>query len=105
GNEWYYQSIKFAYAHPWTDGLVILYCETAITDPVEIAKSIKQAIDDSGASRRPVTVSFVGGVKCDEAMKWLVENGIPAYGSPDQAVNAMAALREYANIRSMLSAT
>ncbi len=103
GNDWYYESVKFAYAHPWTDALVVLYCETAITNPVEIAKAIKKAIDDSGATGRPVAVSFVGGTRCDQAMQWLVENGIPAYGAPDQAMNAMAALREYYYIRKMIS--
>ena len=29
-------------------------------------------------------------------MRWLVENGIPAYGAPDLAINAIAALREFA---------
>lgn len=103
GNDWYYQSVKFAYAHPWTDGVVVLYCETAITNPVEIAQHIKKAVDDSGVKDRPVTVSFVGGEKCDEAMRWLVENGIPAYGSPDQAMNGMAALREYTQIRAIIA--
>jgi acetyltransferase len=101
GNDWYYKSVKFAFAHPWTDGLVVLYCETAITNPVEIAQSIKKAIDDSGVKERPVVVSMVGGTRCDEAMQWLVENGIPAYPTPDQAMNSMAALREYNNIRLM----
>jgi len=41
----------------------------------------------------------VGGEKSDAAMRWLVENGIPAYPAPDLAVNAMAALREYAVTR------
>ncbi|MDO9121170.1 MAG: acetate--CoA ligase family protein, partial [Anaerolineaceae bacterium] len=45
------------------------------------------------------TVSFVGGEKSDQAMGWLVENGIPAFGGPDIAVNAMAALREYARLQ------
>lgn len=103
GTDWYYQSTRFAASHPWTDGLVVLYCETAITNPVEIAQSIKKAIEDSGRSDIPVTVSFVGGEKSDEAMRWLVENGIPAYGSPDQAMNAIAALREYARSREMIS--
>ncbi len=48
---------------------------------------------------KPVTVSYVGGEKSAAAMAWLVENGIPAYGAPDLAVNAMAALREYALLR------
>ena len=105
GNDWYYETIKFAYAHPWTDGLVPLYCETAITNPVEIAQAIKRAIDDSGVKGKPVAVSMVGGTRCDKAMAWLVENGIPAYGPPDQAMNAMAALSELNRIQSMLDKT
>jgi len=103
GNDWYYETVKFAFAHPWTNGLVVLYCETAITNPIEIGRAIKRAVDDSGVKDRPVVVSFVGGTRCDEAMQWLVENGIPAYGAPDQAMSGMAALQEYNNIRNMLS--
>ncbi len=99
GNEWYYECVKFGFAHDWTDGLVVLYCETAITNPVEIGKAIKRGIDESGVKDRPVVVSMVGGTRCDEAMQWLVENGIPAYPTPDEAMNAMAALREYYNMR------
>ncbi len=95
GNEWYSDSVYFSFSHPWVDGLVVLYCETAMTNPMEIAQGIKQAIDKSGIKGKPVTVSFVGGEKSEKAMRWLVENGIPAYGAPDLAVNAMAALREY----------
>lgn len=99
GNDWYYQTTKFSYAHKWTDGLIVLYCETAMTNPFEIAKSIKQAVDDSGVKGKPITVSFVGGEKSDQAMGWLVEHGIPAFGAPDIAVNAMASLREYARLQ------
>ncbi len=105
GNEWYYETVKFAYAHSWTDGLVVLYCETALTYPVEIAQSIKRAMDESGVKGKPVAVSIVGGTRCDKAMAWLVENGIPAYGPPDQAMNAMSALGELYRIQSMLDKT
>lgn len=99
GTEWYAESVRFAIAHPWVDGLVVLYCETAMTNPLEIAKGIKQALVESGIKDKPVTVSYVGGEKSAAAMSWLVENGIPAYGAPDLAINAMAALREYALMR------
>ena len=82
-----------------SDGLVILYCETAMTDPLGIAKSIKQAIDETGIKDKPIVVSFVGGEKSDKAMRWLVENGIPAYGGQDVALNAIGALKEYAQIQ------
>jgi acetyl coenzyme A synthetase (ADP forming)-like protein len=99
GTEWYYETVRFAIAHPWVDGLIVLYCETAMTNPLEIAKGIKKALDEAGMKDKPVTVSYVGGEKSAAAMAWLVENGIPAYGAPDLAVNAMAALREYKLLR------
>lgn len=103
GNEWYYDTTKYSYTHAWTDGLVILYCETAQTNPQEIAESIYKGIQDSGITGKPVTVSFVGGEKCDKAMRWLVDRGIPAYNGPDKAVNAMASLHEFAWMRHMMA--
>jgi acetate---CoA ligase (ADP-forming) len=101
GTEWYYDSVKAAYQHPWVDGLVILYCETAVTDPLEIAKGIKKAIDDTGLKDKPVSISFVGGEKSEAATQWLIDNGIPAYGAPDVAINVMGALREYARMKAL----
>jgi acetyltransferase len=98
GKEWYYETTKFSFAHPWVDGLVVLYCETAMTNPLEIAQGIYDAINETGIKDKPVTISFVGGERSDKATEWLVENGIPAYGAPDLAVNAMGALREYARM-------
>lgn len=103
GTEWYVESFRYALSHPWTDGVVVLYCETAVSNPLEIAQGIKQAMDESGITDKPVCISYVGGERSEEAMRWLVENGIPAYGAPDVAINAMAALREYAEMRSMMA--
>ena len=103
GNEWYYDTVKFSYAHEWVDGLVVLYCETAQTNPLEIAQSIHKGVTESGINDKPVTVSFVGGERSDKAMRWLVENGIPAYNGPDLAVNAMAALREFYTLRKIVN--
>jgi acetyltransferase len=100
GDDWYHDSIKFAFAHKWVEALVVLYCETAMTDPMGIAKSIHKAVTSTGIKDKPVTVSFVGGERSDAAMQWLVENGIPAYDAPDLAVKAMGTLREYAQLQS-----
>jgi acetyl coenzyme A synthetase (ADP forming)-like protein len=102
GNDWYYETTNFAIQHSWTDGLVVLYCETAMTDPQQIAESIKRAIDDAKVTGKPVAVSFVGGERSDKAIMWLVENGIPAFGAPDRAINAVATLREYTRLRELV---
>jgi acetyltransferase len=96
GNDWYYETVRYAISNKWVDSVVVLYCETAITNPPEIAEAIKRAVEDSKITDKPITVSFVGGEKSEKAMGWLVEHGIPAFFAPDVAVNAMAALREYA---------
>ncbi|HMD90607.1 MAG TPA: acetate--CoA ligase family protein [Anaerolineaceae bacterium] len=101
GDEWYIDSVRYAMGHKWVDGLVVLYCETANTNPLEIAQGIYQAVVEAGIKDKPITVSFVGGEKSAEAMRWLVERNIPAYPAPDIAVNAMAALHEYAQIKDM----
>jgi acetyltransferase len=76
------------------DGVVILFCETASSDPMGIAQGIQKALVESGIKNKPVTVSYVGGERSEAAMRWLSENGVPAYGAPDVAMNAMAALRQ-----------
>ena len=95
GPDWYVDAVRFSLKHEWLDALAVLYCETAMTDPLDIAKGVYEAAKDSGVKDKPVVVSFVGGERSDEAMKWLVEHGIPAYPAPDIAINALAALREY----------
>jgi len=102
GTDWYVDSFRYALSHPWTDGVVVLYCETAVSNPLEIAQGIKRAIDESGVKDKPVCISYVGGERSEKAMRWLVENGVPAYGAPDVAINAMAALREYSVMRAMM---
>ncbi len=98
GNDWYYETTKSAFAHPWVDGLVVLYCQTAITNPAEIAEAIHRGIKDAGVTDKPVTISFVGGEECDKAMEWLVEQGLPAYNAPDLAVKSIINLRKQQQI-------
>jgi acyl-CoA synthetase (NDP forming) len=105
GDEWYRETTQFSYAHKWVDGLVVLYCETAQTNPQGIAESILKGVQDSGVTGKPITVSFVGGEKCEAAMGWLVEQGIPAYGAPDLAVKALGALRDDARMAEMTQTT
>ena len=99
--EWYYETVKICLTHPWVNGLVILYCETSLTVPSEIAEHVARAIVDSGVRDKPVTVAVIGGEQSAKAMKFLMEKGIPAYEVPDKAVDAMAALNEYAKILAM----
>ncbi|MGZ7066580.1 MAG: acetate--CoA ligase family protein, partial [Candidatus Aminicenantales bacterium] len=103
GKDWYYECVKAILAHPWVDAMVILYCETSLTVPMEVAQAIHKSILDSGVTDKPVAIAFVGGEQSEECLHWFIEKGLPAYEVPDKAVNAVAALREYSRIRSLVT--
>jgi acetyltransferase len=87
-----------AMEHQWVEGSVILYCQTAQTVPQEIADGIYHAIRSYKGTKKPVTVGLLGGEKCEEAAVWLKERNIPAYPTPERAMAALGALREYGRV-------
>ncbi|MCS7135494.1 MAG: acetate--CoA ligase family protein [Nitrososphaerota archaeon] len=76
------------------DNVIILYCHTAQTDPMDVADAIIKAKNSVG-KEKPITVCFIGGKECEDAMRVLVSNGIPAYDTPEKAVSAIGQLLKY----------
>ncbi|MDH5811229.1 MAG: CoA-binding protein [Candidatus Methanomethylicaceae archaeon] len=88
--ESYYKSVELALRDSRIGSVIVLYCQTAITDPVAIAKAIADACEAQRCSKTVVT-SFVGGAQCEEAMRKLDELSIPSYPIPERAVSSLAA--------------
>ncbi len=65
--------------------ILLLYCETAVTDPMELAREIERA------GIKPI-VSMVGGERTQEALRYLNGKRIPAYPTPERAVAGIYAL-------------
>jgi len=87
----YYDALGVAFKDDRIGSVIVLYCQTAVTDPLAIAKQIAKAYDESGR-RKPLVTSFVGGKECDDAMKWLTRASIPSYSTPEQAVKSLSAV-------------
>ncbi len=94
----YYGAIVEALRHPGIGGVVVLYCHTAITKPMDIAAKIYEASKTARDLGKPIVVCFIGGKEVEEASNWLKERGIPTYPTPYRAMNAMGALVEYGRI-------
>ncbi|HEY3358025.1 MAG TPA: acetate--CoA ligase family protein [Polyangia bacterium] len=92
----YEGAIDVAIKHAWVDGLALLYCETAVTKPVDIAQGMVRAIKKAGATKKPMVACFVGGPECVEAGKILMGENIPMVDDPEKAMSALAALRQTA---------
>ncbi|MHC1771690.1 MAG: acetate--CoA ligase family protein [Flexilinea sp.] len=103
GLEGYKKCIAFGLQQEWVHGLAVLYCETAVTNPMEIAQgileAIRQAKETEVASKKPVAVSFVGGERSAEASRYLINNRIPTFDDPARAVNVLGGLRQYARLQ------
>ena len=97
--EWYYRSVYAALKDPGVDSVVVLYCHTALTHPVEVAEEIIRAVKDAGGLTKPLTVALIGGVEAYEGIKKLTEARIPAYPTPERAAAAMAAIHRYVKYR------
>ncbi|MFP4472632.1 MAG: acetate--CoA ligase family protein [Candidatus Omnitrophota bacterium] len=94
----YGKAARVAFESDKVGSVIILYCETAVTDPLEIAKSLEGEYTRTGRSK-PLVISMVGGERSREALHFLDEKGIPAYTSVDEAVSALDVLYRWREIR------
>ncbi|WP_457741532.1 acetate--CoA ligase alpha subunit [Thermococcus sp.] len=91
GAEGYEGAIKAALEHPEMHSIAVLYCQTAVLDPRDLANIVIREYNASGR-KKPLVVAIVGGIEAKEAIDRLNEEGIPAYPEPDRAIKALAAL-------------
>ena len=98
--ESYYKSVELALRDSRIGSVIVLYCQTAITDPVAIAKAIAEACEVQRCNKTVVT-SFVGGSQCEDAMRKLDELSIPSYPIPERAVSSLAAYYKWQRYKSM----
>ncbi len=97
-DEWYYRALSIILKHKDIDMILALYCETAVTNPLRVAEYVLKAVKESSVNK-PITVGMVGGPATAEAIRFLNENGIPAYPTPERAALALASLCKYKSLK------
>jgi len=85
-------AVRAALEHDSVDTVIVLYCETAVTDPEKIAEAVLNA---SKVSDKPIAVMLMGGERSERAAELLNQQGIPAYPTPERAVGAICAMVEW----------
>ncbi len=73
------------------DGIVCLLTPQVMTPCDEIAKAVIATVKSHPLL--PVTTAFMGGSHVESARNLLRESGIPSFGTPEEAVRALAMLR------------
>ncbi len=98
----YVAALRVAYESDKVDNIVVLYCQTAVLDPIDLAKAITDVAKEYRDKNKPLLVAMVGGIETYEAMKVLNREHIPAYPSPERAVGSLAAMLRYKRYREKL---
>jgi acetyltransferase len=99
GADRYAQSVKIAVKDPNTDGLLVIMTPQAMSDPVEIARSLTPF---AALKNKPILASWMGGEKVSEGASVLNKAGIPTFQFPEAAVRAFHYMWRYSdNLRAL----
>ena len=77
------------------DGLVIIYTAQAVAEPVEVAKSIAELITSRTYHNKTILTSFMGYGTVEDANRIFIENNIPTYSTPEQAIKTYQYMYQY----------
>ena len=74
--------------------VIVLYCHTAQTNPVDVASAIAKA-KQTAKTQKPIVANLIGGEECNTGIWMLMDSGIPAYDTPEKAVATLGQILSY----------
>jgi acetyltransferase len=77
------------------DGMVIIYTAQAVAEPVEVATSLAELIRSRSYQNKTILTSFMGYGPVEEANRTFIQNNIPTYSTPEQAVKTYHYMYQY----------
>jgi acetyltransferase len=77
------------------DGIVVIFTQQALSEPVEIAKGIVELVGQQADRNKTILTSFMGYGAVQEANRILNSNNIPTYFTPEQAIKTYMTMHHY----------
>lgn len=90
--ERYAYALRTALADPGVDAVLAVLTHQVVTDSRAIAKAVS---DLQHTTKKPIYASFVGGRDIHPAVDLLREQGIPAFGYPESAIQALRRVADW----------
>ncbi len=87
------------------DGILVLHAPYAVASGKEVARTVIDTIKRCGSSQRPVLTCWLGGTGAIESRRLFVQNHIPTYDTPKEAVRAFMQTISYQRNQEMLMET
>ena len=87
----YKKAIEVAFNAEEIDAIVLLYCQTATTNPDLLAEYVIEEVKQH-KKKKPFVIASIGGEAVEVMIDKLNENDIPAYDLPEKAISSLSAL-------------
>jgi len=87
------KAAKIVADDPDVDAVLVILTPQAMTNPTASAKVIGTLAETTS---KPILAAWVGGQSMNEGIRILIDKGVPAYKTPEQAVRAFMTLVAYA---------
>jgi len=87
------KATKIVLDDPGVDAVLVILTPQAMTNPNAAAREIGKLAEET---RKPILAAWLGGLTMREGMQHLVEKGVAAYQTPEQAIRSFMILVAYA---------
>lgn len=77
------------------DSILIIFTAQAISEPVNVAKSLVELLNSRTYHTKTIVTSFMGFNEVEEANSIFNQNSIPTYSTPEQAVKTIRYMYQY----------
>jgi acetyltransferase len=77
------------------DGILIIFTQQAVGEPIEIAKAIVELVKNKAYQNKTILTSFMGYGTVQEANRIFNANNIPTYSTPEQAIKTYMYMYQY----------
>ena len=91
----YRAAVEACLNDPNVDGILVIFTQQAVSESVEIAKSIVELVKGKAYQNKTILTSFMGYGAVQEANNILNANNIPTYSTPEQAVKTYMTMYQY----------
>ena len=88
----YRQAAELLKKEPESDGMLVLLCPQAMTEPTRTAQLLGETMQDYG---KPVLAAWMGGEAVEEGRAVFHRAGIPCFGYPEAAARAFALIWQH----------
>ncbi|OPX95833.1 MAG: Succinyl-CoA ligase (ADP-forming) subunit alpha [Syntrophorhabdus sp. PtaB.Bin006] len=88
----YIKTVEACLSDEGVDGILVIYTPRAAAQATDVSRAL---IEMSQKTAKPIIVTWIGGERATEGRRILLQNNVPAYATPEEAVKTYLYMYRY----------